>query len=544
MNTKKIVSFLLASIMVMSLLTGCGEKESDIKESSAVADEAEDIGEESVANKEEGTGITFPLEEPVTMTMLAVAGNEYTLEDSLTMKVMEELTNVHWEITTIPYDEQAEKKGVLLGTDDYPEVFFKGCVAEEDIESEAFIPLEDLIAEYAPNFTKAVEEADAWNNITSADGHIYALAQIEPLNIGYPLMFINEVWIENLGLKKPTNLDEFYDVLKAFKEQDADGDGDPNNEIPLIIPSDIITIGALAPYFGFNYDGWWSGWALDEASDEFIYWPATEEWKDALAYLNKLYEEELLYNECFNTTVEQYRALGLSGQAIGCFIDWSPTLTVGSSYNDENGKDAEYGWVDPFDSKYIGYAGIASGVFAITDACEYPEIAMAWVDYFYSEEGSRLAGLGVEGVTYEIREDGTWEWIKDGEYGEEPQKMATLWQGGAAQAPMLYSEFQNFNAYVNPDDEYAARSAETLRRIKENNLIHDPVPAVSLTEEESDSYSVIEADVSPYQQQYRAQVISGQIELENTWDDYLKKLEEMGLSEMVKIKNAAYDRLK
>ena len=45
---------------------------------------------------------------------------------------------------------------------------------------------------------------------------------------------------------------------------------------------------------------------------------------------------------------------------------------------------------------------------AITDACEHPEVIVAWADQFYSEEGGVLAWLGVEGETYKINEAGDW----------------------------------------------------------------------------------------------------------------------------------------
>ena len=45
--------------------------------------------------------------------------------------------------------------------------------------------------------------------------------------------WINQTWLDNLGLKAPATLDELYDVLVAFRDQDADGNGDPSDEIPL-----------------------------------------------------------------------------------------------------------------------------------------------------------------------------------------------------------------------------------------------------------------------------------------------------------------------
>ena len=70
--------------------------------------------------------------------------------------------------------------------------------------------------------------------ITALDGHVY---EIPALNTGAELeagfhIWLNYQWLDNLGLSEPKNLDEFHDVLTAFKEQDANGNGDPGDEIP------------------------------------------------------------------------------------------------------------------------------------------------------------------------------------------------------------------------------------------------------------------------------------------------------------------------
>ena len=60
--------------------------------------------------------------------------------------------------------------------------------------------------------------------------------------------------IHILGLSEPKNLDEFHEVLTAFKEQDANGNGDPNDEIPLSVPDGMSYLRNYLPYFGYNLD--------------------------------------------------------------------------------------------------------------------------------------------------------------------------------------------------------------------------------------------------------------------------------------------------
>ena len=456
---------------------------------------------------------------------------------------MEELTNVHWEYVYVPSAEHAEKKGLILNSGDYPDVFLKGGLSNDELNkygSEGIlIPLEDMLEEYAPNFTSFMNERQTWSNITLG-GHIYALAEVRPKGYANPVMFINEQWIENLGLKYPTTMNELYDVLKAFKEQDADGDGDPNNEIPLIASNTICQIDAITPYVGINYSGWNANIALDYEADELYFWPASDTWKDTLSVLSKWYSEGLIYNDTFNINLEQERAMGKSGEAIGCFFDWNTTEMFGS-LEQKN----EYNIVMPFDgNKFTSDAGLYTGAFAITDKCEYPEVALAWIDYFYSEEGAILAGLGEEGVTYKVDENGKWSYITDGEYGEKPQNNSTIWQGGGVPLPRLVGNLEEFGAYVDPENIAAVKYAAAKEEINKNYKQEVAWPALVYTEKEAERQATIVADVDPYWMQYRAQVITGQIDLESTWDEYIGKLQKMGLDELEEIYNAAYNRIK
>ena len=94
-----------------------------------------------------------------------------------------------------------------------------------------FIPLDDLVENYMPNYKQALEEMPDLKNIaTFPDGHMYSMSKnlpLRPVSCNQPI--INKQWLDNLGLQEPTNIEELYNVLKAFKEQDANGNGDPND---------------------------------------------------------------------------------------------------------------------------------------------------------------------------------------------------------------------------------------------------------------------------------------------------------------------------
>ena len=70
---------------------------------------------------------------------------------------------------------------------------------------------------------------------STSDGHIYGLPRLRvDMTDRLTRSFINKVWLENLGLEVPTSINEYYDALVAFKNQDANGNGDTDDEIPLL----------------------------------------------------------------------------------------------------------------------------------------------------------------------------------------------------------------------------------------------------------------------------------------------------------------------
>ena len=157
------------------------------------------------------------------------------------VKWIEEVTNVDLSFELIPYDGRAEKLGLLLASGDYPDVFLSvgmtnQMISRYGVDEQMFLPLNDLIDQYG-TFTKQIFEQypGSENVITQLDGKIYSLPVVnECYHATVPTKFwMNQTWLDNLGLKQPTTLDELYNVLVAFRDQDANGNGDPSDEIPL-----------------------------------------------------------------------------------------------------------------------------------------------------------------------------------------------------------------------------------------------------------------------------------------------------------------------
>ena len=521
---KKSAAILLIAILSVSSLAACGSKGE--KETNAG-----DSTTKEVTDKENSAqNISFPLAEPVTMSMFAVMNGEYDLKDNPTFQNIEEQTNVKWDVQSSMGSDILEKKGLMFASDAYPDVLYKAALSDEELEKYGkqgiLVPLNDLINTYAPNLKAALDKYDAWKFITSSDGNIYSLPELDYQSPSVAVLFFNQVWLENLGLSEPKNLDELYQVYKAFKEQDANGNGDPNDEIPLICTSDATPITLLLPYFGVPINTANNCAIMD---NELVYVPTSDKFKELIAFATKLYNEGLLDKNSFTQKLDQQKALGASGDVLGSFFDAGAFLTVGRD------RDDGFRILTPFENGVFPVSsGVTGGTFAITEKCKNPEVAMAWIDQFYSEEGGELAWLGMKDKTYKVNDDGTWEWVL-GEYGEDIGSLranATL--QGAAQHPSIQPSLW-YTGMTDPDEKLLN---DERARIVEVGAA--PFPKLSIADSDSSTLATVKADVDVYINQYIAQVATGELELENSWEDYLSTLKKMGVDEMIQIYQNAY----
>ncbi len=159
--------------------------------------------------------------------------NEYKL-----LQDMEATTNVHIEWELVEDSTYNDRKTLILTSGSYPDVIMNGVTVEELIrygDEGVFIPLEDLQEKYCPQLMTAYEQVPALKATnTMPDGHSYSFPTYgDPQFSGLSrLLAINTDWLDAVGMEKPTNLQEFKDVLIAFRDKDPNGNGQ-QDEIPL-----------------------------------------------------------------------------------------------------------------------------------------------------------------------------------------------------------------------------------------------------------------------------------------------------------------------
>jgi len=546
MEAKKVTALVLATLTAFSAMTGCSAKETETtaaKTSAAQtpATKAPASNPTAADNKAEtnnGNAVVFPLTQPASYEVFAASdANDIEIKDALFMKKSLENTNLDLDITHLLVADAKEKRSLLLNSGDYPAVFYKGGFSADDLEKYGaqegiFIPLEDLIREHAPNLTAYLDANNGWNYITSSDGSVYSLPNI---NIQYcsedMTYWLNWVWMDQLGMKEPTSFDELYEVLKAFKENDMNGDGDANNEIPLACYTGGASPRTLLCYADYGWDSK-TNLIVDDTGVSYL--PIDERYKEFLAYLAKLYKDGILYDQCYTADSASITAMGNEG-LLGSFFGWGAHPVVGDNLT--TGLDSNYLILTPFqDGTYPIGTGYKVGTLTLTDKCKNPEIIIAWADQFYSEEGGILATMGVEGETYKILEDGTWNWILDGNYGDTVGKVRDHTANGGTQFPAKWPDFW----YDKMSPEVGSEVYLNEQRIKSGSHGKVLLPTMRYTTEQTEELAGLVVAIKAYMDEYEANVVTGKLDLEDSWEEYLNTMKAMGAERVAEIYSDVY----
>ncbi|WP_165971886.1 extracellular solute-binding protein [Paenibacillus piri] len=489
----------------------------------------------------------FPVvNNPITLT--AMGAKFSTHGEWKDMKVLNEYakkTNITINWQTVPDNAFEEKRNIALAGGDLPDMFYRAKLTPYDEvnygSQGVLLPLNKLIDQYAPNLKALFEKyPEVKKSITAPDGNIYTLPQVADYlapRIGNK-PFINKRWLDQLKLSVPTTTEEYYQVLKAFKEKDPNGNG-MADEIPWSGDKSFPLWAGLRGAWGLGTAGEKNA-NIDIGPDGKIrFYTMDPQYKGLLEYMNKLYKEGLIDKEVFTQELPQFLAKGTEG-TVGS-INYSNPNVVGPKYQDDyvslpalkgpNG-DHMYSPVNPTTQ--------TQGTFAITKNNKHPEATIRWVDYFYGEEGSKFFRMGIEGETYETLPDGN---VKYKELISKNPKGLSLdqaigqyspWPGGGL--PQLITE--KFDKTGN-----SLPSALASAKLLQPDIPKDIFPSFLFTKEEQDRLNALSSDITTYVTESRVKFVTGAVPL-SAYDNYVSTLKKMGSDEFIGIYQKAYDRYK
>lgn len=463
--------------------------------------------------------------------------------DVLIWEKFEEMSNIHinWEL--VPREGLNEKRNLALANEDLPDVFYTAYMPTGDLlkygKQGSFLKLNDLIEEYMPNLTALMEEYPSIRKgITFPDGNIYSLPTIYSPDFPSVLigtkLWIREDWLEALEMDIPETTEEFYQYLKAVKEQDPGN----NNGIPFGDNTIAELRGWLNGAFGIGNKGSKHHFLdTDPDTDELRFFPASDGYRELLEYLNKLYEEELINENIYTIETSDFYAQGSEG-LYGATVKTGTESIFGEMGKNYVGVPALEGPNGDRKLTKIGPPLAHLGGFVITSSNEHPEATLRWMDYFYSDEGSKMFFMGEEGTTFEEKENGEIDYVDeilnspDGLTFEQELKKYVTYMGGGYPGIVKQEFFKG--AESKPESIEVAEMLEPF-------LIDEVWPHFTYTEEEQKILDSVGSDIHKFVNEMQDKFITGNESLDN-WDKYIESIESQGLEEYMEVQQAAYER--
>ena len=565
-KAKRTAALGMAALMTAAALSGCQSKSSE-----TAGGTADTGGNTTAAEAETQGGDDNKL-------VVAIQTNSYVTDydNNYFTKYLEDKLGIELEFYQLPAaTDEVRTKVSLMATsnDNLPDVLIvDNALTPETIleygSSGVFLPLNEYMEDSSkmPNYNAIPEEDKKVMEAaqTMADGNMYSLSKYEPetWNVTPNRMFINKAWIDKLGLSMPTTTDELKAVLKAFHDQDPNGNG---------VQDEIGVYGYQAGGYGQNITTalmnsfeFWNGGslngglALDKDGKTVIAPFTTEGWKAGLAYMNDLYNEGLLSPAIFTDDDTQFKATLNEDTNVVGLVSFGSLSNYPDAANNSNYLEMEImnPVKGPDGTNYTPYTEYSPNQeFFIFNGCKNVDLAVKFADAFYDHETSTVARFGEKGVDYTDdpaqMEKMTNAYVAAGLYDKvtlayisnywlEPS--AQTWHGVSPR----YASLEEMNTVANGMVPYDPED-KTQLNAKSYEYYFDKhpekvLPLLHYTEDEAGQIQEALSNIPTYVNQTMAEFITGARDIETGWDSYMSELKGMGLDEWQKSAQAAYDR--
>ncbi|MBP3197106.1 MAG: ABC transporter substrate-binding protein [Butyrivibrio sp.] len=540
----KALAVLATASMSVGMLAGCGNTSTS-----------------SEAAKVETDDISFPLAEKVTITgMISYpVGTEEEPNNRTIFKRLEEETNVHVDWTAISSDQWGDKITLnMANANTLTDFVFNAGFSNSDLlryaDQGVIIPVESYIDEYMPNLKAVFDKYPEYRTMCEdADGHIWALPWIEQLGsnktaiqtVGNNFTYINKKWLDFLGLEIPTTVDEFEQVLLAFKEHASELQaefGIDGDIIPMSCIMNDNDPSLLINGFGEGYGDNDIGQHIAVTDDKKVIFTATQEgFKKGMQWLHKLYDEGLIDPECFTHDWSTYVAKGKSHRYGVCFTWDVANIDNIVDYVPLSALEADVKNVTPMNASFT--SGFDRGRCVLTSKCDNPAFVCAWLDLMYDPFQSPQNNWGTYGEDDEFN---IFE-LSTNANGDKMLKHAAL--GDASPVEVREAECvggplaildEYYGVYVTcPDD--AQYRLDWIKEYYTDDMNCKYVyPNVFMSQEDTEKLTQIQTDLISYVNSQRSNFVMNGL-TDADWDEYVKQVNAYGLDEYLSIYQKYFD---
>ena len=568
---QKWIAVLLAVVMVLGLLSGCGgaaassaqapesaAAEAESAEAAAVepapeaatdaeAGSAEDAEpEESAEAPAEYATVSYPItEEPLTLSIfwqfhmfLSMFGVTQDIIPTIpTFQMAEEKTGVKLDFHLVGEENYGNSLQLLWASGDYCDLITN---AERDytsgvdsaVEQDILLDLVPYLEEHGPDYLRILDQhPDFRLDLTSSEGHIVSFSEYcEYYDNG---VVIRKDWLDQVGMETPKTMDEVAEVARVFRDE-------------LGIRNPVMWNSDLSAFFGWTAFGVAKpdlsdlGWQVLEDGKTVAPAVTLDGYKECLQWMHDAFEEKLCTDDFMNVLNIAYDDYIYGNEAGICYSSSNLLAGGGAARSGQPGYDLR---AIPDPMKEVGMenrlekttGGVGASALAVSAQTEYPEECVEYMNWLYTDEGILVSNYGIEGDGFIYDENGKPQYTDViMNPGDMPVFVATFLHTSLVGTP-YYNTTERKIASFTTEAERECIDVWLTGRTGEN-LYHG-----KLTMDESEEYNRTVSDIATAASEQSLRFVTGDRSLDE-YDAFIEDLRAMGLDRLTEIKQAAYDR--
>lgn len=554
---KKILALTLSCTMIAMSFMGCGSKEGDVPEASGGENVEGETAEGGAAVDATDVSDTSTSGEKVKLTALFVKHSlTKDLNEMQWLTDLEEKCNVEveWQQISADWDQ---KKSAMFASGEIPDLLF-GATADSDYVqyNGLFEDMKPLIEQYAPNIKDMFNEVPATEVMaTTMEGQVFGIPSYKsvwPQTVD--TTFINKEWLDAVNMDIPETWDELEAVLKAFKEQDANGNGDSGDEIPMDFNGGFeggFSAMHLISGTGIQLSADQDGYFVEDGKVQNYY--VDERFKRVMVFIQRLWSQGLINEEAVTQDYSKYQSLA-RGEGSTAKVGFTWGWESGDRFGNE--LQSQYVSVPPIkesaDMADVHYAydfygqNYVSNRVAMSANCQNKEAAMRFIDGFYDKEVSmQVLFGGMNDVDNCIKDngDGTYEVLPP----SDPDLDPGTWK--------WTNSFADNGAFYIRDGLELALGTD-MQRVKEEKSVYDsclsavdpekdifPQLFMKYSQEDTNALAMNQANIDNIvDQTWAAWMTDSSRDIDAEWDSYVESVKNAGLTQNLEIRQNAYDR--
>ena len=570
---KRLFALLLSCIMILSLFAGCGGTTQESAPASSAPEAVSETAEATEETPEEAPteeltpeasaaeevvevpeyrprGITLPIsEEVLTYTywlcyapFAADLVNTDTMEGILVLDTLQELSNIHFDMTAANGAAEQDNFNLMIASGDYCDILFamgyystglEGAVEEGIIQD-----LAEELPEKCPSYWRYLSADTSTLMAAYTDsGYMPTICALTP-EVGQEVVgpVIRKDWLNEFGMEVPETYDALYDYLK--KSLDDKG-----------AIFELTTTDGLCLDLGYGENLNLGGYTVEDGVVKYS--KVEPGMKNYLSFMNRLYEDGIISGDFFSSTNQDLGSQARLNFGLGTnsFTSTAANNTSDIMMNAGEGFEMAvlpYVSSDPAIENHVG-ADTLLGMMKDNDAwafsadCDDIDPLLDLVEWLYSDDAYLLTNYGVEDVTYTLDENGEPQYtdlITNNPDGLSYFFASYVYATNAASGFFPFINDMSRTFYDFTDNQWEVYEGfKTLSDCTYNY----PTYAV-MTTEESEEHNSIASDLSTYEDSMILEFITGAADVETEFDSFVETLYDMGLQDMIDIKQAAYDR--